>query len=49
VRSQNGDNVGPGDNLDLTEEELLLTPTVVYGFSLTDKAWRKYLIYYRLR
>ncbi|KAK7452678.1 hypothetical protein VKT23_012079 [Stygiomarasmius scandens] len=42
VRSQNGDDVGPGDNLDLTEEELLLTPTVVYGFSLTDKAWLEF-------
>jgi hypothetical protein len=27
-------------NTDLTPEDLLLTPTVVYGFSLSDKVWR---------
>ncbi|KAJ7062733.1 hypothetical protein C8F01DRAFT_1135061 [Mycena amicta] len=27
------------ENKELTEEELLLTPTVVYGFSLSDKMW----------
>lgn len=25
----------------LSDEDLLLTPTVVYGFSLSDKLWRK--------
>ncbi|KAF7323754.1 AAA domain-containing protein [Mycena kentingensis (nom. inval.)] len=27
---------------ELTEEELLLTPTVVYGFSLSDKTWLEF-------
>lgn len=26
---------------ELTEDELMLTPPSVYGFSLTDKTWRK--------
>ncbi|KAJ7115454.1 hypothetical protein C8R44DRAFT_740030 [Mycena epipterygia] len=28
------------ENADLSPEDLLLTPTVVYGFSLLDKLWR---------
>ncbi len=28
---------------DLTDEELTLTPAVVYGFSLSDKVWRTYV------
>lgn len=28
---------------ELTEEELILTPTIVYGFNLADKVWRKCL------
>jgi hypothetical protein len=27
---------------DITEDELLLTPAVVYGFSLADKLWRPF-------
>ncbi|KAJ7048837.1 hypothetical protein C8F01DRAFT_1379376 [Mycena amicta] len=30
------------ENKELTEEELLLTPTVVYGFSLSDKMWLEF-------
>ena len=26
---------------ELTEDELMLTPPIVYGFSLSDKAWRE--------
>ncbi|KAJ7271488.1 hypothetical protein C8J57DRAFT_285425 [Mycena rebaudengoi] len=29
-------------NTDLTPEDLLLTPTVVYGFSLSDKVWLEF-------
>lgn len=31
----------PRDVAELTEDELMLTPPSVYGFSLTDKTWRK--------
>lgn len=31
----------PHDAVELTEDELMLTPSFVYGFSLTDKTWRK--------
>lgn len=27
-------------DMDVTDDELLLTPAVVYGFSLSDKVWR---------
>ncbi|KAJ6587644.1 P-loop containing nucleoside triphosphate hydrolase protein [Mycena vulgaris] len=30
------------ENTDLSEEDLLLTPTVVYGFSLSDKIWLEF-------
>ncbi|CAK5277207.1 unnamed protein product [Mycena citricolor] len=30
------------ESLELSEEELLLTPTVVYGFSLNDKMWLEF-------
>lgn len=30
-------------NADLSEEDLLLASTTVYGFSLSDKVWCKYL------
>ncbi|KAJ7911925.1 hypothetical protein B0H13DRAFT_2232606 [Mycena leptocephala] len=30
------------ENADLSAEELLLTPTVVYGFSLADKIWLEF-------
>ncbi|KAF5368050.1 hypothetical protein D9758_004441 [Tetrapyrgos nigripes] len=39
-----GAGVGTGDNIELTEEELLLTPTVVYGFSLADKLWLEFSV-----
>jgi len=26
-------------DIEMTEEELLLTPAIVHGFSLTDKVW----------
>ena len=38
-QSQTVQNVTVAVEEDLTEEELLLGPTVVYGFSLTDKMW----------
>ncbi|THU96035.1 P-loop containing nucleoside triphosphate hydrolase protein [Dendrothele bispora CBS 962.96] len=38
----NGDNSTAENNPELTEEELLLTPTVVYGFSLSDKLWLEF-------
>jgi hypothetical protein len=31
-----------GAKEELSEEELLLTPAAVYGFSLSDKLWRKF-------
>ena len=31
----------PHQSVELTEEELMLTPPVLYGFSLSDKTWRK--------
>ena len=31
------------DNLELTEEDLLLASTVIFSFSLTDKMWRALL------
>jgi hypothetical protein len=33
---------------ELSDEELLLTPTVVYGFSLGDKVWRACFYTFRL-
>ncbi|KAJ7092995.1 P-loop containing nucleoside triphosphate hydrolase protein [Mycena belliarum] len=30
------------DTVDLSEEDLLMTPTVVYGFSLADKIWLEF-------
>jgi hypothetical protein len=38
------DNMSPNGSVkkpSLSDEDLLLTPTVVYGFSLSDKLWRK--------
>ena len=32
-----------GRTAELTEEELILTPAVVYGFSFADKIWRECL------
>ncbi|KAG6841232.1 hypothetical protein H0H93_004301, partial [Arthromyces matolae] len=29
-------------NLDLTDEDLILTSTVVFGFSLSDKTWLEF-------
>ena len=29
------------DARELTDDELLLTPPIVYGFSFTDKQWRE--------
>ncbi|KAI0634518.1 P-loop containing nucleoside triphosphate hydrolase protein [Trametes polyzona] len=37
VRSRN-----PRDDSELTEEDLILTPPVLYGFSLTDKMWLEF-------
>lgn len=35
---------------DLTDEELMLTPPNLFGFSLADKEWRKqYAVYSPLR
>ena len=34
----------PSQQDELTEDELMLTPSVLYGFSLSDKAWRKHFI-----
>lgn len=39
VHSQENDNENTLANADITEEDLLLTSTVVYGFSLSDKLW----------
>jgi len=36
VQTQSGDATA---DVELTEEDLLLTPTVVFGFSLVDKVW----------
>ncbi|KAI0816845.1 P-loop containing nucleoside triphosphate hydrolase protein [Trametes gibbosa] len=32
------------DARDLTEEELLLTPPIVYGFSFSDKQWLEFIV-----
>ncbi len=34
-------NKVPRETVELTVEELMLTPPVVYGFSLADKTWRE--------
>ena len=34
-------NKTPREAVELTMDELMLTPPVVYGFSLADKTWRK--------
>jgi len=39
--SPNGSVKGSVKKPSLSDEDLLLTPTVVYGFSLSDKLWRK--------
>ena len=39
VRTE-GNNDTP--DVELTEMDLLLTPTVVFGFSLNDKIWRTF-------
>ena len=39
------DSLSPTGNVKkphLSDEDLLLTPTMVYGFSLSDKLWREY-------
>jgi hypothetical protein len=46
VESHNTEN--DTRDADLTEEDFILTSTTVYGFSLSDKAWRKpFLFLYR--
>ena len=35
----------PRETVELTVDELMLTPPVVYGFSLADKIWRKPFVY----
>ncbi|KAF5385540.1 hypothetical protein D9757_006723 [Collybiopsis confluens] len=42
VYSRQGPNEGFGQANEFTEEELLLTPTTVYGFSLSDKLWLEF-------
>lgn len=39
VRSQNADGESAYDTFDWTDENFMLTSTVVYGFSLSDKLW----------
>ncbi|KAI0672088.1 P-loop containing nucleoside triphosphate hydrolase protein [Trametes maxima] len=34
----------PRDEVELTEDELMLAPAVLYGFSLTDKTWLEFNI-----
>ncbi|KAI0372577.1 P-loop containing nucleoside triphosphate hydrolase protein [Pilatotrama ljubarskyi] len=34
----------PREEVELTEDELMLTPPVLYGFSLTDKTWLEFNI-----
>ena len=34
-------NKVPRETVELTVDELMLTPPVVYGFSLADKTWRE--------
>jgi hypothetical protein len=41
LQSQTVQNITVEVDEDLTEEELLLGPSVVYGFSLSDKMWCK--------
>ena len=36
VQTQSGDATA---DIELTDEDLLLAPTVVFGFSLVDKVW----------
>lgn len=39
------DNLSPAGSAKkphLSDEDLLLTPTMVYGFSLSDKLWREF-------
>ena len=33
----------PEEKLELTEDDLMLTSPIVYGFSLADKLWREHL------
>ncbi|KAJ4467256.1 P-loop containing nucleoside triphosphate hydrolase protein [Lentinula aciculospora] len=42
VYSPQGPHNGFGEANEFTEEELLLTPTTVYGFSLSDKLWLEF-------
>jgi hypothetical protein len=35
-------NQDEGDDIDLSDDELILTSAVVYGFSLTDKIWLEF-------
>lgn len=39
VQIQSNDSTS---DIELTDQDLLLTPTVVFGFSLSDKMWRKF-------
>lgn len=44
-------NKGPFEDIsmeDYTEEDYLLASTIVYGFSLADKIWRKLIFIYSL-
>ncbi|KAJ3792852.1 P-loop containing nucleoside triphosphate hydrolase protein [Lentinula aff. detonsa] len=42
VYSRQGAHDGLGEENQFTEEDLLLTPTTVYGFSLSDKLWLEF-------
>ena len=42
VLQVSGSGQTPGNLPELTEDELMLAPPTVYGFSLADKMWREY-------
>ena len=37
----------PRENTELTEDELMLTSPVIYGFSLSDKTWCTFPMFFR--
>lgn len=39
VQTQSNDDT---PDIELTDDDLLLTPSVVFGFSLADKVWREF-------
>ena len=42
VRTQ---TINDTPDVELTDEDLLLTPSVVFGFSLNDKVWCTFLLF----